>query len=120
MIRMFTPIRKEDKPVTPYKMHKEFTVQNYAGSNTATDLGIMQLEAITGSLQGFASNGRPVYGKADIYKCQILGDSVYDIQIIPYPINTAGDDIHFERSPFDARMGWLDSKRSGGQGDEES
>lgn len=58
---MFTPIRKEDRQVTPYKIHKEFTVQNYAGINTATDLGIMQLEAITGSLQGFASNGRPAF-----------------------------------------------------------
>lgn len=58
---MFTPIRKEDKQVTPYKIHKEFTVQNYAGINTATDLGVFQAEAITGSLQGFSSTGRPAF-----------------------------------------------------------
>jgi hypothetical protein len=58
---MFTPIRKEDKQVTPYKIHKEFSIQNYAGIDTGTDLGIMHLEAVTGSLEGFATNGRPAF-----------------------------------------------------------
>ncbi|MBC8408611.1 MAG: hypothetical protein H8E12_07825 [Rhodobacteraceae bacterium] len=58
---MFTPIRKEDKQVTPFTVHKEFSVQNYAGINTLTDYGVMQLEAIEGNLQGFSADGRPAF-----------------------------------------------------------
>jgi hypothetical protein len=49
---MFTPIRKEDKRVTPYEINKTFSVQYYGGVDTATDYDIMALHAITGSLIG--------------------------------------------------------------------
>ena len=49
---MFTPIRKEDRRVTPYEINKPFSVQYYGGVDTATDLDIMALHAITGSLKG--------------------------------------------------------------------
>jgi outer membrane protein OmpA-like peptidoglycan-associated protein/tetratricopeptide (TPR) repeat protein len=71
------------------------------------------------SILYFASNGHAGYGKADIYKCKILGDSVYDIHILPYPINSEGDDLHFDIHPFDESIGLLNSNRSGGRGDED-
>jgi hypothetical protein len=60
---MFTPIRKEDRKVTPYEVNKQFSAQYYGGIDTASDLGIMHLSAITGSLQGnpgFVSSSAPV------------------------------------------------------------
>lgn len=71
------------------------------------------------SILFFASNGYAGYGKADIYKCKISNDSVYDIHILPYPINSEGDDLHFDIHPFDESIGLLNSNRSGGKGDED-
>ena len=71
------------------------------------------------SILYFASNGHAGYGKADIYKCKILGDTVYDVHILPYPINSEGDDLHFDVHPFDESIGLLNSNRSGGKGDED-
>ena len=71
------------------------------------------------SILYFTSNGHPGYGKADIYKCKILGDTVYDVHILPYPINSEGDDLHFDVHPFDESIGLLNSNRSGGKGDED-
>ncbi len=71
------------------------------------------------SILYFSSNGHPGYGKADIYKCKILGDTIYDLHILPYPINSEGDDLHFDMHPFDESIGLLNSNRSGGEGDED-
>ena len=49
----------------------------------------------------FASDGHAGYGKADIFKCKITNDSVYNVKHLPYPINSSGDDIHFVLHPFD-------------------
>ena len=60
---MFTPIRKEDQRVTPYEIHKQFSVQYYGGVDTTTDLGIMPLHATTGSMignPGFSTETSPV------------------------------------------------------------
>ena len=67
----------------------------------------------------FSSNGWPGYGKADIFKCKIHDDSVFNIQHLPYPVNSSGDDIHFALHPFDESIGILNSDRSRGQGDED-
>ncbi|MBM76927.1 MAG: hypothetical protein CL846_00440 [Crocinitomicaceae bacterium] len=71
------------------------------------------------SILYFASNGRPGYGKADIYKCKIINDSIFDVQILPHPINSEGDDLHFDLHPFDESLGLLNSNRFGGKGDED-
>ena len=49
---MFGQITSEDRTVTPYKVHKRFTVNYYAGADSATRLGVQALEAISGSLTG--------------------------------------------------------------------
>ena len=49
---MFGQITSEDRNVTPYKVHKRFTVNYYAGADSATRLGVQALEAISGSLTG--------------------------------------------------------------------
>ena len=49
---MFGQITSEDRTVTPYKVHKRFTVNYYAGVDSATRLGVQALEAISGSLTG--------------------------------------------------------------------
>ena len=49
---MFGQITSEDRTVTPYKVHKRFTVNYYAGVDSATRLGGQALEAISGSLTG--------------------------------------------------------------------
>ena len=67
----------------------------------------------------FSSNGWPGYGKADIFKCKIHDDSVFNIQHLPYPVNSSGDDIHFALHPFDESIGILNSDRSRGKGDED-
>ena len=49
---MFSQITSEDRTVTPYKVHKRFTVNYYAGTDSATRLGVQALDAISGSLTG--------------------------------------------------------------------
>ena len=49
---MFSQITSEDRTVTPYRVHKRFTVNYYAGVDSATRLGVQALEAISGSLTG--------------------------------------------------------------------
>ena len=71
------------------------------------------------SILYFSSNGFPGYGKADIFKCKIIKDSVYDVKLLPYPINSNGDDIHFVLHPFDESIAILNSNRSTGKGEED-
>ena len=67
----------------------------------------------------FSSNGWPGYGKADIFKCKIVGDSIHNVTHLPYPVNSSGDDIHFVLHPFDESVAILNSDRSKGTGDED-
>ena len=71
------------------------------------------------SILFFSSNGWPGYGKADIFKCKIIDDSVSNIFHLPYPVNSSGDDIHFILHPFDESVAILNSDRSKGTGDED-
>ena len=71
------------------------------------------------SILYFSSNGFAGYGKADIFKCKISNDSIYDVEHLPYPINSAGDDIHFVLHPFDESIAILNSNRSAGKGEED-
>ena len=71
------------------------------------------------SILYFSSNGFPGYGKADIFKCKISNDSIYNVEHLPYPVNSAGDDIHFVLHPFDESIAILNSNRAGGKGDED-
>ena len=71
------------------------------------------------SLLFFSSNGWPGYGKADIFKCKIVDDSIYHVTHLPYPVNSSGDDIHFVLHPFDESVAILNSDRSNGTGDED-
>ena len=71
------------------------------------------------SILYFSSSGWPGYGKSDIYLCKILNDSVFDVNHLPYPVNSSGDDIHFALHPFDESIGILNSNRSRGKGDED-
>ena len=71
------------------------------------------------SILYFSSNGFAGYGKADIFKCKIINDSVYNVKHLPYPINSPGDDIHFILHPFDESIGVLNSNRAKGKGDED-
>jgi len=49
---MFIDISPEDKKITPYQVHKQFTVTFNGGVDTATRLGVMRLSAQSGSLKG--------------------------------------------------------------------
>ena len=49
---MFGQINSEDSRVTPFAVHKQFTVTFYDGVDTATRLGVMPLRAESGSLSG--------------------------------------------------------------------
>ena len=71
------------------------------------------------SILYFSSNGFPGYGGADIFKCKIIKDSIYDVKHLPYPINSNGDDIHFVLHPFDESIAILNSNRSTGKGEED-
>ena len=71
------------------------------------------------SILYFSSNGFAGYGKADIFKCKITNDSVYNVKHLPYPINSAGDDIHFILHPFDESIAILNSNRAKGKGEED-
>ena len=71
------------------------------------------------SILYFSSNGWPGYGKADIFNCKIIDDSVFHVRHLPYPVNSSGDDIHFALHPFDESIGILNSDRARGKGDED-
>jgi outer membrane protein OmpA-like peptidoglycan-associated protein len=71
------------------------------------------------SILYFSSNGWPGYGKADIFRCKIINDSIFNFEHLPYPINSSGEDIHFSLHPFDESIGVLNSNRSKGMGDED-
>ena len=49
---MFGQISDDDRRVTPYKVHKSFSIQYYDGTDTATDLGVFPLHAVSGSTKG--------------------------------------------------------------------
>ena len=71
------------------------------------------------SILYFSSNGFAGYGKADIFKCKIIKDSVYNVEHLPYPVNSSGDDTHFVLHPFDESIAILNSNRSTGKGEED-
>ncbi len=71
------------------------------------------------SILYFSSNGLAGYGKADIFKCKIINDSVFDVHHLPYPINSPADDLGFIIHPFDESIGILNSNRSKGKGDDD-
>ena len=71
------------------------------------------------SILFFSSNGFPGYGKADVFKCKIIKDSVFDVKHLHYPINSPADDSHFIIHPFDESIAILNSNRSKGKGDDD-
>lgn len=71
------------------------------------------------SILYFSSNGFPGYGKADIFKCKIINDSIFDVIHLPYPINSPADDLGFIIHPFDESVAILNSNRSKGKGAED-
>jgi len=71
------------------------------------------------SILFFSSNGFPGYGKADIFKCKIINDSVFDVKHLHYPINSPADDNHFILHPFDESIAIMNSNRSKGKGDDD-
>lgn len=71
------------------------------------------------SILFFSSNGFPGYGKADVFKCKIIKDSVFDVKHLHYPVNSPADDSHFIIHPFDESIAILNSNRSKGKGDDD-
>lgn len=71
------------------------------------------------SILYFSSNGLAGYGKADIFKCKIINDSVFDVHHLSYPVNSPADDFSFTLHPFDESIAILNSNRSKGNGDDD-
>ena len=71
------------------------------------------------SILYFSSNGFAGYGKADVFKCKILNDSVFEVRHLPYPVNSPADDLGFILHPFDESIAILNSNRSKGRGDDD-
>jgi len=63
----------------------------------------------------FASDGRPGYGGLDIYRVNIGKDGPSNVDHMPRPINSCGDDfaMSFDRS---GEKGFFTSRRPGGRG----
>ena len=104
---MFINISPEDRKITPYKVHKQFTVTFNGGVDTATRLGVMRLSALSGSLKG-----NPAFNTTAAANTFVSGGKTTKIYKRPLYEQIRRNFFHFARSgnihsPENAQPQWV-------------